>query len=169
MGPQSAAMEVVLGNFEGDLDVSFFDSMTDIMELHMAMKTDGARTRLRRVGVKYTKVLQAKAAAWHPLATRRGRLNEELRTRDASDHAAYVMMSDMNDPLNEYYVYDGGDFELRTRTTVELQTESNEIYKEIQALADILGFDDDGGYDSEDPDFADGSLALDRCRVWAGL
>ena len=169
MGPQSAAMEVVLGNFEGDLDVSFFDSMTDIMELHMAMKTDGARTRLRRVGDKYTKVLQAKAAAWHPLATRRGRLNEELRTRDASDHAAYVMMSDMNNPLNEYYAYDNGDFELRNLTTVELQTESNEIYNEIQALADVFGFDDEGGYDSEDPDYADGSLALDRCRVWAAL
>ena len=169
MGPQSAAMEVVLGNFEGDLDVSFFDSMTDIMELHMAMKTDGARTRLRRVGDKYTKVLQAKAAAWHPLATRRGRLNEELRTRDASDHAAYVMMSDMNNPLNEYYAYDNGDFELRNLTTVELQTESNELGEEIQALADVFGFDDESGYDSEDPDYADGSLALARCRVWAGL
>ena len=169
MGPQSAAMEVVLGNFEGDLDVSFFDSMTDIMELHMAMKTDGARTRLRRVGVKYTKVLEAKAAAWHPLATRRGRLNEELRTRDASDHAAYVMMSDMNNPLNEYYAYDNGDFELRNLTTVELQTESNELGEEIQALADVFGFDDESGYDSEDPDYADGSLALARCRVWAAL
>ena len=169
MGPQSAAMEVVLGNFEGDLDVSFFDSMTDIMELHKAIKTDGAKTRLRRVGVKFTAVLQAKSAEWHPLATRRGRLNEELRTRDASDHAAYVMMSDMNNPLNEYYVYDDGDFELRNLTTVELQTESDEIYKKIQALADVFGFDDGGGYDSEDPDYADGSLALAQCRVWAGL
>ena len=75
----------------------------------------------------------------------------------------------MNDPLNEYYVYDDGDFELRNLTTVELQTESDEIYKKIQALADVFGFDDEGGYDSEDPDYADGSLALDRCRVWAGL
>ena len=60
MGPQSAAMEIVMDNFENDLNVSFFDSMTDLMELHKAIKTDGAKTRLRRVGDKFTAVLQAR-------------------------------------------------------------------------------------------------------------
>ena len=167
MGLQRAALEIVLSNFEEDLAVDFFGSMINITELHMALRIDGARARLRRIGVKFTAVLEAKAAAWHPLATRRGRLNDELRTRD--EHLAEFLTSDLNDPLNEYYVDYDGNYELRHRTTVELQAESDEIYKEIQTLADILDFDNDGGYDSEDPDLADGSMVLARCRVWAGL
>ena len=128
-------------------------------------KLDAAR--LRRIGVTHTAVLEAKVVAWVPLATLCGRLNDELRARDESDHLAYFLMSDLNDPLNEYYVYDNGNYELRHRTTVELQAESDEIHEEIQTLADFFGFDE--RYDSEDPDFADGSLALARCRVWAGL
>ena len=55
---------------------------------------------------------------------------------------------------------------MRHRTTVDLQAETDEIYEDIQNLGDFFGFDVHG-YDSEDPDFADGSLALARCRVWA--
>ena len=167
MGLQSAALEIVLSNFEEDLAVGFFDSMVNIMELHKALRIDGARARLRRIGVIHTAVLETKVVAWVPRATLRGRLNDELRARDESDHLAYFLMSDLNDPLNEYYVYDHGNYELRHRTTVELQAESDEIHEEIQNLADFFGFDE--RYDSEDPDFADGSLALARCRVWAGL
>ena len=167
MGLQSAALEIVLSNFEEDLTVGFFDSMVNIMELHKALRSDGAGARLRRIGVTHTAVLEAKVVAWVRLATLCGRLNDELRTRDESDYLAYFLMSDLNDPLNEYYVYDNGNYELRHRTTVELQAESDEVHEELQTLADIFGFDE--GYDSEDPDFADGSLALARCRVWAGL
>ena len=167
MGLQSAALEIVLSNFEEDLAVAFFDSMVNIMELHKALRIDGARARLRRIGVIHTTVLETKVVAWVPLAMVRGRLNDELRARDESDHLAYFLMSDLHDPLNEYSVHDHGNYALRHRTTVELQAETDEIYEEIQILADFFGFDE--RYDSEDPDFADGSLALARCRVWAGL
>ena len=167
MGLQSAALEIVLSNFEEDLAVGFFDSMVNIMELHKALRIDGARARLRRIGVIHTAVLETKVVAWVPLAMVRGRLNDELRARDESDHLAYFLMSDLNDPLNEYYVYDNGNYELRNCTTVELQAESDEVHEDLQTLADFFGFDE--RYDSEDPDFADGSLALARCRVWAGL
>ena len=168
MGLRSAALEIVLNNFEEDLADGFFDVMVDIMEIHKALRIDSARARLRRIGVTHTATLEKEAVAWVPLAMMRGRLNNELRARDESDHLAYFLMSDLNDPLNEYYVYDHGNYELRHRTTVDLQVETDEIYEEIQNLADFFGFDEHG-YDSEDPDFADGSLALARCRVWAGL
>ena len=167
MGLRSAALEIVLNNFEEDLAVGFFDVMVNIMEIHKALRIDSARARLRRIGVTHAATLETRVVAWVPLATVRGRLNDEIRARDESDHLAYFLMSDLNDPLNEYYVYDHGNYELRHRTTVELQAESDEIHEEIQTLADFFGFDE--RYDSEDPDFADGSLALARCRVWAGL
>ena len=90
MGLQSAALEIVLSNFEEDLAVGFFDSMVNIMELHKALKTDGAGARLRRVGVTHTAALEAKVVAWIPLATLRGRLNDELRTRD--EHLALSLI-----------------------------------------------------------------------------
>ena len=168
MALRRAALELVLNNMEDDLGKYFVPMMEDLMDMHCVTRTDGCRARLRRIARKHRASLEQKVAEWVTLATRRRILKRELSARVTADYFGDTVMTERDDPGDDYYMYTCGDFDLRHCKTEDLKAENDIIYEEIQDLGDYFGYTFDG-YNSEDPGAASQSIAFPTLEGWAAL
>ena len=170
MALRRAAFEIVLGAMEEwYLEKSFWKTMDSMMEVQKAIRVDGARARLRRIG-RMRDTLVRKAAEYAELVNRRNVIITELAARRGLDDGArylqYMPMSDLEDPENEFYDFEGGNFDLRHEPTLQLEAQSEVLFEDLLTLGHYFGCE---ARDYEDPDYANRSMVFPTLQVWVAL
>jgi hypothetical protein len=167
---QKQAFGVVIDNMLEGLEHNFFEAVTNITSTFEVSRTDKRRARLRQIGSKFQDVVRAKKDEWVHLIAKHKLWKEEIDAREEAD--------EMEGPILDPPVYDSDDelwesmnFNLRHRTTADIQAEEDRLYEQILFMGDWFGCSEDG-YESEDEDLPDrytDRVMLPTLRYWAAL